>query len=243
MTTFDDLVASYDAGRLGYGDEIYNNLVAFGLLQKHAILDIGCGTGLASAPLIENGYGVTGVDPSEPMLAVARERYPNARWVAGVAEKLPFDAASFDAVISAQALHHADARAAIGEIKRVLRRGGIVGIWWRNLTAEDAVRRVRDAVARDLGLPVLSSAWRGGFREFYAAGFAQTAVRVVPWSTITPLSRYIQYERSRKVVHDAYGADAERYVVRLEARLRETFGDGDPFVPLSYAQFLYLAKA
>ena len=56
MTSFDQLVNEYDAGRLGYANDVYNNLVAFGLLPKHAIVDIGSGTGLASAPLIENGY-------------------------------------------------------------------------------------------------------------------------------------------------------------------------------------------
>jgi len=240
--TFDQLAPAYDAGRLGYANDVYNQLVSFGLAPSHAVLDVGCGTGLASAPLIENDYRVTGLDPSEPMLEIARSRYPQAKWVKGRAEALPFGPDSFDAAISAQALHHADAGAAMAEIKRVLRPNGIVAIWWKSLMSDDPVKQVRDAVALDMGLPPLTSAWRGGFREFYGAGFKQTGVRVIPWSTIVPLSRFLQYERSRKIVRDDYGPHVEEYFGRLEARLRETFGDGDPVVPLSYTHFLYLAK-
>jgi ubiquinone/menaquinone biosynthesis C-methylase UbiE len=242
VRSFDDLAVQYDAGRLGYANDVYNNLVSFGILPRHAILDIGCGTGLASVPLIESGYDVTGLDPSERMLAIAHERLPQAKWVRGNAEKLPFGDASFDVALGAQALHHADVPKAIAEMKRVLRPHGIIAIWWKSLMSDDAVKHVRDQVARDLDLPPLAAAWRGGFREFYSAGFGETAVRVIPWSTLAPLSRYLQYERSRKVVHDTYRSDAERYFERLEARLRETFGEGDPLLPLSYTHFLYLAK-
>jgi ubiquinone/menaquinone biosynthesis C-methylase UbiE len=242
VTSFDQLVNHYDAGRLGYANDVYNNLVAFGLLPRHAILDIGCGTGLASSPLIENNYTVTGVDPSEPMLAVARERYPQAKWIRGAAEKLPFEDRSFDVAISGQAFHHADAKRGIDEIKRVLRTNGIVAIWWKSLMSDDPIKRLRDSIARDMGIAPLSSTWRSGFRDFYASGFRETAVRVIPWSTIVTLNKFLQYERSRKIVHDEFGSSAPEYFERLETRLRETFGEGDPILPLSYTHFLYLAK-
>jgi ubiquinone/menaquinone biosynthesis C-methylase UbiE len=242
VTSFDQLVNDYDAGRLGYANDVYNNLVAFGLLPRHAILDIGCGTGLASAPLIENDYTVTGVDPSEAMLAVARDRYPQAKWIRGAAEKLPFENHSFDVAISAQAFHHADAKRGIDEIKRVLRTNGIVAIWWKSLMSDDPIKRLRDSIARDMGIAPLSSTWRSGFRDFYASGFRETAVRVIPWSTIVTLNKFLQYERSRKIVHDEFASSAPEYFERLEARLRETFGEGDPILPLSYTHFLYLAK-
>jgi ubiquinone/menaquinone biosynthesis C-methylase UbiE len=242
VTSFDKLVTEYDAGRIGYASDVYNHLVAFGVVPRHAILDIGCGTGLASAPLIENGVNVTGVDPSEAMLAVAKERYPQAKWVRGVAEALPFEAGSFDVAISAQSFHHAEANAAIAEIRRVLRPHGIVAIWWKSLMSDDPVKQLRDSIARDMRLAPLTSSWRGGFRDFYAAGFSETAVRVIPWSTIVTLGKFLQYERSRKIVRDEFGVSAPEYFERLETRLRETFGEGDPILPLSYTHFLYLAK-
>lgn len=241
-TTFDQLADAYRAGRLGYPNDTYNHLVAYGLQPSHKILDIGSGTGLASAPLIENNYAVTGIDPSASMVEIAKSSYPQAAWVVGRAESLPFPDASFDVAISAQAFHHTDSPAALAQIKRVLRPRGIVAIWWKGLLSDDPVKQLRDAVSQDLGIAPPSSLWRSGFREFYSAGFAETAMRITPWSTISTLAKFLQYERSRKVVHDIYGSRTQEYLDLLEVRLRETFGEGDPIVPLSYMQYMYLAK-
>ena len=47
------------------------------------MLDAGCGTGRVGIRLAELGYDVTGVDLDESMLAVARERAPQLRWLVG----------------------------------------------------------------------------------------------------------------------------------------------------------------
>jgi SAM-dependent methyltransferase len=47
------------------------------------VLDAGCGTGRVGIRLAELGYDVTGVDLDESMLAVARERAPQLRWLIG----------------------------------------------------------------------------------------------------------------------------------------------------------------
>lgn len=45
------------------------------------ILDVGCGAGEPiAAKFIENGYDLTGVDFSTPMLDIARSRFPNCHW-------------------------------------------------------------------------------------------------------------------------------------------------------------------
>jgi SAM-dependent methyltransferase len=45
------------------------------------VLDAGCGTGRVAIRLAELGYDVTGTDLDPSMLAVARERAPDLRWV------------------------------------------------------------------------------------------------------------------------------------------------------------------
>ena len=40
-------------------------------------VDLGCGNGGLTGKLIERGYRVVGVDASAPMLALAKERYPD----------------------------------------------------------------------------------------------------------------------------------------------------------------------
>jgi SAM-dependent methyltransferase len=242
MTTFDSLAGFYDAGRTGYSNELYGTLASFGLSPRHHVLDVACGTGLASGPLIENAVRVTGVDVSAPMLAKARERYPSATWVEGSAEALPFEPHTFDAAISAQAFHHVDRAKAIAELQRVVKPGGIVGIWWKVLLDQDPVAQLRARVAQEMGVEPPHSGLKGGFKEFYGSDLQQPTLRVIPWHVTVPLDGYLNYERSRKNVRDAFGAKSERYFDELGKRLRALAGEGPKRLALSYVQYLYLAR-
>ncbi len=238
---FDDLADAYDLGRTGYSSELYDTIAEFGLRVGSRVLDLACGTGLAAGPLIDRGFSVTGVDASEPMLGKARARYPATAWVCADALDLPFDPGSFEGAICAQAMHHLDASRALSELTRVVASGGTLAIWWKVLATQDPVRNLREQVARDLGVAPLETPLRG-FRAFYAAALQGQQVRVLPWQTVLPLSAYLAYERSRALVRERCGPRTDEYVARLDSRLREHVGGGDPRIPLNYVQFLYLAK-
>jgi len=242
MTTFDSLAGFYDAGRTGYSNELYGVLASFGLSPRDHVLDVGCGTGLASGPLIENAVRVTGVDVSAPMLAKARERYPSATWVEGSAEALPFEPHAFDSAISAQVFHHVDRAKAIAELKRVVKPGGIVAIWWKVLMDQDPVAQLRARVAKEMGVDAPQSGLTGGFKEFYGSELDEPALRVIPWHMTVSLDGYVNYERSRKNVRDAFRTKSERYFDELGKRLRELAGEGPAHLALSYVQYLYLAR-
>ena len=47
---------------------------SFAKVSVHNILDVGCGTGRHSIPLMQSGYNVTGVDLNQPMLDVFRKK-------------------------------------------------------------------------------------------------------------------------------------------------------------------------
>ena len=73
------------------------------------LLDVGCGTG----PMVEllaselPGRRYTGLDLTPKMIEVANAKgIEEARFIVGDAEDLPFDDASFDAVICANSFHH-----------------------------------------------------------------------------------------------------------------------------------------
>ena len=73
------------------------------------VLDLGCGYGWHCAYALENGAArVTGVDISEKMLAVAREKAggPRAAYLHAAMEDVSFPAESFDVVLSSLALHY-----------------------------------------------------------------------------------------------------------------------------------------
>lgn len=98
-------------------------------LPSPACVDLACGTGDVAFLLAKRypGGTVTGVDLSEPMLAIARERnrFGNVRFERGDLCALPFPDASSDIVTGSYALRNApDLREAVAEVRRVLRPGG-----------------------------------------------------------------------------------------------------------------------
>lgn len=92
-----------------------------------SVIDIGCGGGLMSIPLIEAGAVVTGVDLSEASVGVARERARNrgSFIVADARMTLPIDSGSAEVVLLADVLEHVeDYWRILKEAHRLLRTGG-----------------------------------------------------------------------------------------------------------------------
>ncbi|WP_022799148.1 class I SAM-dependent methyltransferase [Thermus islandicus] len=101
-----------------------------GLLPEgQRLLEVGAGTGywLRRLPYRER----VGVEPSAAMRRVGEARTPEARWVAGKGEALPFGDGAFDAVLLFTTLEFVeDVERVLQEARRVLRPGGalLVGI-------------------------------------------------------------------------------------------------------------------
>ena len=90
------------------------------------ILDVGTGTGRISAPLIAHDANVIGCDLSHKMMAVLREKMPDARLAEADASLLPFPANRFEAVITCHVMHLVGPwREALREYRRVLKAGGV----------------------------------------------------------------------------------------------------------------------
>lgn len=98
------------------------------------LLDAGCGPGSITAGLARHVAPgeVVGVDAEPAVLAIARERgagIPNLRFERASVYDLPHAADSFDAAYAHQLLQHlADPPAALRELARVVRPGGLVAV-------------------------------------------------------------------------------------------------------------------
>ena len=98
-----------------------------GVAAGTRLLDVGCGAGGALALARARGADVTGLDASEPLVAVARARLPGARIEVGEMEELPFADGAFDIVSAINAFQFAgDLGRALAEAGRVCRPGGTV---------------------------------------------------------------------------------------------------------------------
>ncbi len=130
---------------------------ALGASAGGHLLDVACGPGVVTAALAPGAASVVAFDATEEMLEKARSRcnkagLANVMFKRGDAENLPFPDAQFDGVVTRLAVHHfADPQRAIGEMFRVLRRGGtavVVDIVSSPDPAEsnlqNAIERLRD---------------------------------------------------------------------------------------------------
>ena len=122
------------------GDEARRLLLDAAMLARveagnfKTALDIGCGEGRFCRILSERGISTMGIDPTQDLLARARELHPNGDYREGRAEKLEFSDASFDLVVSYLTLIDIpDFKAAISEMTRVLKPDGTLLV--ANLTS------------------------------------------------------------------------------------------------------------
>ena len=122
---------AYERGRPRYPAEAVALLPA-----GAAVLDLAAGTGVLTRALVAAGLDMVAVEPVKEM----REAIPGSvRALEGTAEAIPLDAGSVDVVTVGQAFHWFQGDAALAEIHRVLRAGGLLALFWNVRVMEDPV--------------------------------------------------------------------------------------------------------
>jgi len=120
--------ATYQRGRPTYHPDLVARVA-----ERYAdgpLVELGAGTGILTAALVDAGLAVTAVEPVEAMRSTLAERVPGARVLEGTAEAIPLDDACAATVLCSQSFHWFDAPAALDEVARVLRPGGhLLTVW------------------------------------------------------------------------------------------------------------------
>ena len=125
---FDRYAQTYDSGFMGKGSRrFYTDLIkALDVKDGDAVLDAGCGTGSILAFIGRQrkiqGFGL---DVSENMIGLAKEKNPDFSFVTGDCAALPYADESMDVVMACMAYHHfPDQEQFRKEALRVLKPGG-----------------------------------------------------------------------------------------------------------------------
>lgn len=209
--------SDYDDLRPDYAWEAIDMVVSRGELGPTSlVVDLAAGTGQLSRRLVSRGLHVVAVEPARNMRAVLDRQLPTVNVLEGTAEAVPLDDGTVDAVVVGNAFHHFVRDHALTEIRRVLRDGGSLALFWAWPLEEEqrqiaGMGAVLEAVERARTTSSIMAAYRSwaeppppadGFEPFERSEFPVT--HVLPSARLADL-----YATSSDVASMQAGARAE----------------------------------
>jgi SAM-dependent methyltransferase len=174
-----------------------------GDVAGRTVLDYGCGNGENSLPLVSRGARVIGLDVSNDLLMLARQRLAlhgladRAAFLAASAHEIPLPDASVHAVMGIAILHHLDLDLASREVHRVLEPGGIAVFQEpvRNSRVLKAIRNLipyRSEEVSDYERPLTDrelGQFAAPFQRFHSRAFSLPFINLA--QVVAPLRRHI----------------------------------------------------
>ena len=126
---FGSVAEQYDRARPTYPAAVFDDLAELaGLEPGSRVLEIGPGTGKATAELVRRGYTVTGIELSPELAAIARRNVPAAEIEVGDFETWEPAEAGFDAIVAFAAFHWIAPELRYAKPARLLRPGGSLAV-------------------------------------------------------------------------------------------------------------------
>jgi SAM-dependent methyltransferase len=248
--------AGYEAMMGRWSRRLAPELVDFaGIDPARAVLDAGCGTGSLTGVLAgrRDLSRIAGIDISEAYLALARERFAGPRFELrhGDLCELPYRDGEFDAALSLLVLQFVpDSGKALSELRRVVRRGGIVAAAvWDSFGGAPHTRLMFD-IAGALGL----DPGRSLFRPLSAPGEMAKAWRAAGFEAVEDGARAIRVEFanfddywSPFLAGDGPGGQlvtalAPEARERLRAAIATAFLSGRPDGPRSFVSVAWVCR-
>lgn len=134
--SFGAVAELYDRARPSYPPALVEALLAE---RPHAVLDVGCGTGIAAALFAARGCLVLGVEVDARMAALARAKGLDVEVAAF--ERWDDRGRRFDLLMSGQAWHWIEPRSGAAKAATVLRHGARIGLFWNFAEPGEDLRR------------------------------------------------------------------------------------------------------
>jgi SAM-dependent methyltransferase len=131
--TFNTVAAIYDAQRSGYPEALFDDLLEMSRLGPGCrVLEVGCGTGQATAGFAARGLRVVAIDPGDRLLDVARpkfDKFPHVQFESASFEDWPLGERTFDLVAAAQSWHWVRPEIGFEKASKALSPGGRLAIF------------------------------------------------------------------------------------------------------------------
>ena len=133
VSGYNDRVSTYARHRWDYASEAVRAFTqACGLARDWVVADIGAGTGMVAAHLIDQVQTVHAVEPNAEMREVAFRALgtlPAYREVAGTSDHTTLPPASIDLITVGRAIHWFPPESTRREFRRILKPGGWLAVW------------------------------------------------------------------------------------------------------------------
>lgn len=155
---FKDTIAWYDANAAQYATNI-EKIPSRELLDRFAaavgkggkVLDAGCAAGRDCRLLKDRGLVPIGIDLSEPLIEIARNKHPDVEFRQGNILNLPLEDESFDGVWAHASLVHfettEDVVKALKEFNRVLKLNGIIHVFVKQQSGKEKTSVISDKLS------------------------------------------------------------------------------------------------
>ena len=197
---FGEVADLYDRYRPAYPDAVVDDLINLAALEQGTlVLEVGAGTGKATAMFAERGIRVLAVEPSAEMAGVARRMFgdrPAVQIEQSDFEQWDAAGREFPLLFAAQAWHWVEPAAGFAKAAGVLLLGGLLAAFWNRpvwVRAElrdvvlDAYQRVAPELLAETDpihpagvLPSDADNWRRGVAG--TSGLGDADVRDYEWS-------------------------------------------------------------
>ena len=218
----------YAAARPAYPSDLFDALddLLAHRLDGADVVDLAAGTGISSRQLAERGANVVAVELSAAMLAELAASSPGVRPVQGSAHALPLADSCADLITVAQAWHWMDPALALPEIRRVLRPGGVLALWW-NQTERSRGWALEQAERIAAAVP----GWAGE-SGLEAAARAETDTATAKhsfrfeWSRAVPLETHLSNLASKSYIA-GLGDGRDAFIAQERRILGERYPDGE----------------
>lgn len=204
-----------------------------GIAAGERVLDVGCGTGNAALAAARRGARVTGIDPAERLLEVARRRATGEGlevvFARGEAAAPGVPDGSFDAAVAMFSIIFAPSpEAAVAGVARALRPGGRLAVtaWVPEGAIHDCVRLLEEATRGEAPAPPLSPwAAEASLRELFAPHCRAVSISEETLPFIAPSAR--AWYDSQETLHPFWRAVRASFADRPGeyAHLRERLID------------------
>jgi SAM-dependent methyltransferase len=156
--SFGSVATAYEQFRLGYPDELVDEVLTYAGRPVRTALEIGAGTGKATRTFAARGIAVTATDPDAAMLSELRKHVPaRVATLCSAFEDLPLTS-SYDLVFAAASLHWTQPVDRWSRVAAMLDPDGIFAsfggqLCLADMAVEEAVRAARSPFLADDGVP------------------------------------------------------------------------------------------